>query len=166
MHSQMVHVQSAQRHNKMLGSSAYTARFKSAFERHSPNNTSTLPSLLRSAFITHMREHTADQEVLQSAETAMKRSLKMQSSDTYDLDTHIRATHAAMDCCHEFATSTEAIIHRRLRYFTTYVSPRITLAQSFAYEAESSDHGFNRSATACHDRHSESRPTSVGIGHS
>jgi len=57
-----------------------------------------------------MRKHTTDQEVLQSAATAMKHSLKMQSSDTYDLDTHIRATQAAMNFCHEFATSTEAIV--------------------------------------------------------
>ena len=95
---------------RCLESSAYTARFKSAFERHSPNKTPTPPSLLRSAFITHMREHTTDQEVLQSAATAMKHSLKMQSSDTYDLDIHIRATQAAMNFCHEFATSTEAIV--------------------------------------------------------
>ena len=87
---------------RCLDSSAYTARFKSAFERHSPSNTATPPSLHRSTF--------TDREVLQSAATTMQHSLKMQSSDTYDLDTHIRATQAAMDFCHEFAISTEAIV--------------------------------------------------------
>ena len=58
-----------------------------------------------------MKEHTQDQEIMQSAATAMKHPLQMQSSDRYDLDTHIRATQKAMDFCHEFASSNEVLVH-------------------------------------------------------
>lgn len=64
---------------RCLESSLWTARVKAAFKRHSPNHTATPPSLLRSAFITALRESTNDPEILESAAVAQKHSIAMQS---------------------------------------------------------------------------------------
>ena len=89
--------------NRCLDSSLWTARVKAAFKRHSPNHTATAPSLLRSAFITALRESTNDPEILESAAVAQKHSIAMQSSDTYDLATHTRVLSKAMEWCQSYA---------------------------------------------------------------
>lgn len=45
-------------------SSAWSARVKAAFKRHSPRHTATPPSLLRSSFITALRDNSSDPELL------------------------------------------------------------------------------------------------------
>jgi hypothetical protein len=87
---------------RCLTSSNWTGRVKDAFRRfsnrnseilvmclvscvlvrrrHSPNHTATPPSLLRSSFITWMRENTSDPEILSSAAVAQKHSVAMQGA--------------------------------------------------------------------------------------
>ena len=64
--------------NRCMSSSLWSDRVKNAFQRHSPNHTSTAPSLLRSAFITWMRDNTDDPEIYAQAAVAQKHSVQMQ----------------------------------------------------------------------------------------
>ena len=89
---------------RCLATSHWTTRVKSAFRRYSPESKSPCPSLLRSAFITELRNSTNDPQVLGAAAIAQKHSIVMQGSDTYDLETHVRATKSAMEWCHSYAT--------------------------------------------------------------
>jgi hypothetical protein len=93
--------------NRCMDPTGFTTFVKQAFGKHTPNGETPCPTLLRSAFITLLRESTQDTELLQSAATAQKHSIAMQSSDTYDLDTHIRATSKAMDWCEAFANGAQ-----------------------------------------------------------
>ena len=95
----------ASRPSECMSSSNWGGRVKAAFKRFSPGGKAPCPSLLRSAFITALRESSTDPELLQSAATAQKHSIEMQPSDTYDLDTHIRLTAKAMEWCEQFAAA-------------------------------------------------------------
>lgn len=84
----------------------WTARVKAAFGRYHPEGKAPCPSLLRSSFITELKNSTENAAILGAAAIAQKHSTVMQGSNTYDLDTHIRATKAAMEWCDQYATGT------------------------------------------------------------
>ena len=86
-----------------LSSGHWCTRVKAAFRRHHSGGKAPCPTLLRSSFITALRSSNAPLSTLQSAAIAQKHSMQMQSSDTYDLETHRRSTSKAMEWCHEFA---------------------------------------------------------------
>jgi hypothetical protein len=67
--------------NRCMSTSLWSDRVKNAFQRHSPNHTSTAPSLLRSAFITWMRDNTDDPEIYAQAAIAQKHSVRMQGEN-------------------------------------------------------------------------------------
>ena len=90
-------------------SSNWTQRVKQAFSRYHADKKAPCPTLLRSSFITALRDSNPDVSTLQSAAVAQKHSVRMQASDVYDLDTHVRGTQKAMDWCHEFAEGHTAI---------------------------------------------------------
>jgi hypothetical protein len=89
--------------NRCVDSSGFTAFVKASFKEHTPNGEAPCPTLLRSAFITTLRETTTDNEILKSAAIAQKHSITMQSSDVYDLETHVRLTQKAMEWCEGYA---------------------------------------------------------------
>ncbi len=89
--------------NRCLDSSGFTSFVKASFAKFTPNGEAPCPTLLRSAFITALREDSQDPELLQSAAVAQKHSIQMQGSDTYNLDVHVRATAKAMAWCESYA---------------------------------------------------------------
>lgn len=89
--------------NRCFESSNWCSRVKDAFRRHSPGNKAPCPTLLRSSFITALRDSRPDLAVLQSAAIAQKHSMRTQGSDVYDLNTHIRDCEQASKWCHEYA---------------------------------------------------------------
>lgn len=90
-------------------SANWTARVKSAFRRYNPEGKAPCPSLLRSSFITELKNSTSDNNILGAAAIAQKHSVVMQGSDVYDLETHVRVTKAAMDWCDKYATGDKKI---------------------------------------------------------
>ena len=90
-------------------SSNWTQRVKQAFSRYHAEKKAPCPTLLRSSFITALRDSNPDVSTLQSAAVAQKHSMSMQASDAYDLEAHVRGTQKAMDWCHEFAEGHAAI---------------------------------------------------------
>ena len=91
--------------NRCFESSNWCSRVKDAFRRHSPGNKAPCPTLLRSSFITALRDSRPDLAVLESAAIAQKHSMRTQRSDVYDLRTHIRDCEEASKWCHEYANS-------------------------------------------------------------
>ena len=91
--------------NRCFESSNWCSRVKDAFRRHSPGNQAPCPTLLRSSFITALRDSRPDLAVLQSAAIAQKHSMRTQGSDVYDLRTHIRDCEEASKWCHEYANA-------------------------------------------------------------
>ena len=91
--------------NRCFESSNWCSRVKDAFRRHSPGNKAPCPTLLRSSFITALRDSRPDLAVLESAAIAQKHSMRTQRSDVYDLNTHIRDCEEAFKWCHEYANA-------------------------------------------------------------
>jgi hypothetical protein len=91
--------------NRCFESSNWCSRVKDAFRRHSPGNKAPCPTLLRSSFITALRDSRPDLAVLESAAIAQKHSMRTQRSDVYDLRTHIRDCEEASKWCHEYANA-------------------------------------------------------------
>jgi hypothetical protein len=87
----------------------WTTRVKNAFRRHNPEGKAPCPSLLRSSFITELKNSTNDNNILGAAAIAQKHSVVMQGSDVYDLETHVRVTKAAMDWCDNYAAGEKSI---------------------------------------------------------
>ena len=76
--------------------SGFTQAVRRAFKKHSPNKQEISPKVLRSSFITWLRDSTDCPSILKAAAAAQKHSEQRQGSDSYDAERDTRLVKAAV----------------------------------------------------------------------
>ena len=76
--------------------SGFTQAVRRAFKKHSPSKQEISPKVLRSSFITWLRDSTDCPSILKAAAAAQKHSEQRQGSDSYDAERDTRLVKAAV----------------------------------------------------------------------